>query len=442
MGVVVRWGIVGLLMVGMVCSLIDRQVITLLVEPIKAEYGLSDTQFSLLIGPAFVSFYLLFGFPFGWAADNFPRKLVIALGIAIWSFATLACGLAPTFLMLLGARMLVGAGEASLTPSALSMMSDMFPRDRLPFVIGVFSVSMHLGGAGALLVGGALLSVFGDAPTVGFPVLGALSPWQAIFVIIALPGFAIAAAFLLSAEPKRRRFIDTDDSTEASSDTKASGFFSGVAPFYRANADTINRQLIAATLLTIGTYAFASWAPAYLIRVHDLPSDEVALLLGIVVLTCGPTGSVVGGLLASYLQTKRQRVDGPWIVMAISGAGTALFSPLVFLSNSLAIVAVFGGIAIFLGSLYLGIVHAAMQVICPADLRGRMSAIMLFVMNGLGVTLGPVLVALITDRVFGDANNVGASIATISTLVGTAAAILLFTGLSSYRESYARLSAS
>ncbi|MEM1409866.1 MAG: MFS transporter, partial [Pseudomonadota bacterium] len=155
-----RWYLVVLVMAGTVLSLIDRNLLGLMVESIKSDLQLSDTQMGLLLGPAFVIFYLLFGFPFGWLSDRFDRRLVIAAGIIIWSLATGAAAFAATFALFFAARSMVGAGEAALTPAGMSMMGDSFSRDRLPVAISIYSLSFHLGGAGAFLVGGTILKVF------------------------------------------------------------------------------------------------------------------------------------------------------------------------------------------------------------------------------------------------------------------------------------------
>ena len=309
-----RWSVVGLIMLGMVFSIIDRQIIALLVEPIKADLGLTDTQFSLLLGPAFVVFYVLFGFPFGLLADRMQRRHVIALGVTIWSAATVMCGAAWSFLTLAAARATVGAGEASLMPSSMSVLSDLFSRDRLPFVTGIFSVSMHIGGASAMLIGGVILSVFADTPSITVPLFGDLAPWQLAFVIVGMPGFILAAIFMVIPEPRRKltpmREAETPDEANQAA----------LVAFMKRNARTIGVQFAAASILTIGTYAFTSWIPAYLIRTQGLSSSDAAFVIGAILLLCGPAGTVGGGALSTWLTKHKGRIDGPWLVMMLSAA--------------------------------------------------------------------------------------------------------------------------
>ncbi len=426
-----RWSVVSLLMAGMVMSLIDRQIIALLVEPIKADLSLSDTQFSLLVGPAFVAFYLVFGVPFGWAADRFQRRWVIAAGMAIWSLATIGCGLAGGFVMLLFARALVGAGEASLTPASLSIISDLFSRERLPFVTSIFFVSIHIGGAAAMIVGGGILSLLGDADLVAIPIFGALAPWQVAFIIVGAPGLLLALVFATIAEPSRREELDSPSiirSTEQNVSLRA---------FLREHRRTIVIQLFSAAALAIGTAGITAWAPAYLIRAHSLPSDTAALGLGVVLLACGPAGTVAGGALSGFLLKQRGDADAPWRVMTISALGTGIFGTTLFLSPSIPIVIAAAIPTVFLGSLYLGVVHAAVQMITPSRLRGRLAAMQLFAMTGIGGMIGPVVVALLTDSLFADPQMVGRSLAVVAGGVGASVAALLGLSLKSYRRSYA-----
>ena len=426
------WFLLSLLMTAMVFSIVDRQVLALLVEPIKADLALSDTQLSLLLGPAFVSFYLLFGLPFGWAADRFQRRYVIALGIGVWSIATITCGLASSFLVLVCARALVGAGEASLTPSSMSMLSDVFSREQMPFVTSVLSIAMHIGAASALLIGGAVLSLVGENG-VHFPIIGIVSAWQATFLTVGLPGLALVLVFASIREPLRTSPTGTEQSESALSEaTKVLG----IGQFYVMHRLTLNVHISVAALLTICTYAFVSWTPAYLIRVHAYDTESAALALGVVSLIFGPLGAIGGGALTRHLQQHRGRVDAAWLVMAASAFGACVFGALAFLSTTRAPMLVGLVLAILFGSLYLGVVHGSLQMITPTPLKGRMSAIMLLAMTGVGTALAPVLVALLTDQVFADPQRVGDSIAVVAGSAGVLAGTLLLRSLESFQRSY------
>ena len=178
------WFIVSLCMLAYIFSFIDRQVITLLIEPIRADLQISDTQFSLLHGLAFAMLYAVAGIPIARLADSRSRPLIISVGIFIWSFATAACGLAKSFVQLFLARMAVGVGEAALSPAAYSMISDSFPKSKLGLAIGVYSSGSFLGGGLAFIIGGAAIAVIEQWGAQTFPVIGLVKPWQMTFVFL------------------------------------------------------------------------------------------------------------------------------------------------------------------------------------------------------------------------------------------------------------------
>ncbi|MEM6606698.1 MAG: MFS transporter [Pseudomonadota bacterium] len=427
-------------MSAMVLSIMDRQVLTLLVEPIKCDLELSDTQFSLLLGPAFVVFYLLFGLPFGWATDHFRRGWIIAFGITVWSLATMSCGLAGSFVALIAARALVGAGEASLMPASMSMLSDTFSRERMPFVTGVLSVAMHIGGAGAMLLGALVLAMVG-AQGLSLGALGSFAGWQMTFFLVGAPGLILALAFLFSREPRRGGFasVETAPRSDLNMESKSGdeGILRNLIPFLLRNRVSVGVHLTSAALLTIGTYAFVSWSPAYLMRVQEFSSDQAARALGLIMISCGPVGTLAGGWITSRLQADTGREDAAWLVMAGSGMGSALFGAIAFSSDSNPVLmAAALAMAILFGSGYLGVIHAGLQAITPPELRGRMAALMLLAMTGVGASLGPVLVALLTDHAFGNALRVGDSIAIVSVSSGVLAGVLLLFNRASFSASY------
>ncbi|MFZ9086070.1 MAG: MFS transporter, partial [Steroidobacteraceae bacterium] len=198
------WWTVILLTLAYICSFIDRQVITLLIGPIKQDLGLSDTQVSYLIGLSFALFYTVFGFLIAIAADRLNRRNIIAAGIFLWTIMTAACGLARGYGQLFLARMGVGFGEGALSPAALSLLTDLFPRRQLARAIGVYSTGIAIGSGVALLVGGSVIQAVSGAETVTLPLFGTLRPWQAAFIIVSLPGLPIGLLMLTLREPARK----------------------------------------------------------------------------------------------------------------------------------------------------------------------------------------------------------------------------------------------
>jgi len=197
------WLTVGLLTIAYVFSFIDRYVLGLLIEPIKADLGLTDTQIGLLLGPAFAIFYATMGLPLGWLADRKNRVKIVAIGIAVWSIATAASGLARNFTHLFVARMSIGVGEATLSPCAMSIISDSFPPEKRSRPIAVYTMALSVGAGFASLLGAGVLTWAKSGGTMTLPGIGELMPWQATFFIVGLPGLILSVLFFLLREPAR-----------------------------------------------------------------------------------------------------------------------------------------------------------------------------------------------------------------------------------------------
>lgn len=198
------WYVVGVLMVAYVFSFIDRQILNLLVGPIRRDLGISDTGMSVLMGFSFAVFYTAFGLPLGRIADSRSRRGLIGFGMAFWSLMTAACGLAQRYWQLVLLRIGVGVGEASLSPAAYSLIMDYFPPARRSLAISVYSMAIYLGAGLALLLGGVVIQVTSVAPSVGVPLLGEIRSWQAVMLAVGLPGLLAALLLLTVREPLRR----------------------------------------------------------------------------------------------------------------------------------------------------------------------------------------------------------------------------------------------
>ena len=190
-----------LLTVAYVFSFVDRYILGLLIEPIKADLGLSDTQIGLLLGPAFAIFYATMGLPLGWLADRKRRTWIVAAGVALWSFATAASGLAKNFLHLFIARMSVGVGEATLSPCAMSLISDSFPKEKRAKPIAFYTMALSLGAGIASLVSAGVLQWAKSVPAIELPIIGVVAPWQFTFIVVGLPGVLLALLMLTLREP-------------------------------------------------------------------------------------------------------------------------------------------------------------------------------------------------------------------------------------------------
>ena len=198
------WYVVVLLTLGYILSFLDRIIINLLVEPIKADFALTDTQIGLLMGVAFSIFYATMGIPLGWLADNMKRKTLVAVGMLVWSAATCFSGYAKSFVGLFAARIGVGAGEATLSPCAISLISDLFPEEKRGRAIALYSSALSIASATAFYLGGQILTWANTTDTSSMFLIGGLKPWQIVFVVVGAPGVLLSFFMLLVKEPKRQ----------------------------------------------------------------------------------------------------------------------------------------------------------------------------------------------------------------------------------------------
>ncbi|MDJ0653919.1 MAG: MFS transporter [Xanthomonadales bacterium] len=418
--------VVVVLTVAYVFSFIDRQIVALLVQPIKQDLGLSDTQMSLLMGLAFGIFYTLMGIPLGRAADRFSRRAIIAGGIALWSLMTAACGLAKNYGQLFAARVGVGVGEASLTPSALSLISDYFPKEKRGRAIGFYNMGISIGAGVAMILGGLVISYAASAPEVVLPLVGEIRPWQLVFIIVGLPGLLISALMITVREPKRHGLIKSGQAGKS----LPLGF---IARYLLQRWRAFGGLFLGMSVVTIVGYAYFSWVPTMFIRNFGWSIQQVGLVYGILLLICGPLGVNLAGWLADTLYRKGQRDGHLKTVLAatILTLPTASLMPLMptpELTVAMLIPASIGpAMATATGA-------SSLMMITPNQMRGQASAIYMFVISILGLTVGPTAVALITDYVYADESALRYSIAWVSFAGAAISTVVLALSLKPYQQ--------
>ena len=374
------WWTLALLTAAYILSFVDRLIVSIVVQPLKADLDLTDVQISLLQGAAFAVFYAIMGIPLGRAADLANRRLLIVLGVVLWSGATIACGVATTFAAIFLARVLVGVGEAVLSPAAFSIFSDTFPRDRLARVIGIYTTGGALGNGIALLGGGAALKAFTATGPLHWPIVGTLAPWQSTFVSVGLPGLLIAVLlFLTVREPTRTQ-------------QQAAPSIRDVLHRLRAARSAYGPVMMAGALNGIVAYAYVSWAPVFLSRRFALAPADAGLLFGAVMLSCGAIGPVVGGWLCD-IGTRRGLHDAPLNISQWGFIAMAVLGPLTFNSSSVALTMALMCLLTLSFTTLLTQSPVAVQLITPSRMRGQMSAVNLMIANILGLGLGPLLSA-------------------------------------------------
>ncbi len=421
------WYIVSLCMLAYIFSFIDRQIISLLIDPIRADLQISDTQFSLLHGLAFAMLYAVAGIPIARLADSRSRPLIISVGIFVWSLATATCGLAKNFIQLFLARMAVGVGEAALSPAAYSMITDSFPKSKLGLALGVYSSGSFLGGGLALIIGGAAIALVEQWGTQTLPLIGLVKPWQMTFFMVGLPGLLVAALFYLTVkDPERKGVAKGTDAQGNVVDTEFS--FGAVLRYIGEHKAAFAAHYLGFGFLALSLFALMNWGPAYFLRKYGMPVREVGLYLGMVVLIGNSAGVLASGWITDRL-TRSGFHDAPLRAGIIGGLGVvipaALFSQVTGFAGSLALLAM----ALFFASFPLATSAAALQLMAPNRMRAQVTALFFLSLNILGITGGSTLVALCTDFVFRDETLVGYSMSLISSLAAIIGVLLLGWGL-------------
>lgn len=407
------WYMVSVLTVAYMFSFIDRTILSLMVGPIRADLEISDTQFSLLHGLAFALFYTMLGVPIARLADRKNRRNLIALGVAFWSVMTAACGLAKSFGQLFFARIGVGVGEAALSPAAYSMISDLFPKEKLGKALGIYSSGVYIGIGLSFILGGLLLSTLANAGAIELPLLGTLKPWQLTFIIVGLPGLLVALWIMTLTEPARSR-----------------GHVVGGVPvaqvfrYFNRFRTTYLLHFIGFSMVTLLYNAILSWSAELFIRIHGMARSEVGTILGFIILIFGSLGIICGGALSDYF-AKRGYRDAP-IRAAIFGicllVPFAVVAPLI--ESPLLGLVLFCPL-MFAGSFPFGPAATALQLISPPAMRAQFSAFYLFCVNLTGIGLGATATAVVTDFVFADDMKLHYSMSLVAGVGGVLSLALL-----------------
>lgn len=424
------WYVVGVLLLAYTLSFVDRMILSLLVAPIRAALDISDTQVSLLIGLAFALFYTLLGLPLAWIADRYSRRNLILVGVAVWSVMTAGCGFAGSYATLFLARMGVGVGEATLSPAAYSMLSDYFPRDRLARAMAVYSIGVPLGAGIALILGAFVVQAVLAAPMVELPFMGPIDAWRLIFVWVAAPGLALCLLLFTVREPLRRG----RQAPSGGASPQAPGLIAHLA----AHRAALGALFGGMSLIGLVMYGAIAWIPTFFARTYGMEITDAGLWFGVIMAIGGAAGLIMGGSLADRLLAKGV-ADAHLRVMRLSillGGPLLLAVPLMP-SSSLA----FAALALAFPFLTMhGVGTVALQLITPNEYRARMTALYFFVVNLTGLGFGPMLMALLTDHLFGHDAALRYSMATVTAIALPLAAILLTMGFRGFGRSLAQMS--
>lgn len=354
-------------------NFLDRQLLSVLAEPIKHELHLSDTQLGLLTGLAFAVFYTFCGIPLAWLADRKPRVPIVAAACAIWSVFSAACGLASNFALLALARIGVGIGEAGGSPPSYSIISDYFPPHRRGLALAIYSLGVPFGMGLGAAVGGRIGAAYG---------------WRAAFLSVGIPGLLIAAVVYLAVKEPRRGTFDDGTTKEAEE-----GLIEAIALFFRVRK--LRWTALSASFTAFVGYALLNWTPAFLMREKGMTLGEVGNYYSLVLAVTMAIGTWASGYIVDKLGPKR-----PWTYAIVPGAATLLSLPLFYMMlyapNWQSALLMFAGPSL-LNITYLAPGLAVIQNGVPSHRRAISGALFLFVLNLIGLGGGPLYVGMVSD---------------------------------------------
>lgn len=421
------WYVVGVLTIAYVVSFIDRQILSLLIEPIRRDLGLSDFQMAWIGPPAFATCFLLFGLVFGRLADRVGRLRLVAVGLTVWCIMTAACAFADSAVEMFIARMGVGIGEAVLTPCALSLISDLFPRERVGKPIGVYSSGVALGSSLAFILGSVIILWLESGGHDPFAALGVTAAWRETFLLVGLPGLVLLPLLLMAREPARRERLNQ----------KAQASLADTWRFLVAQRRVFVPLFFGKAVFNLIAYAHF-WIVPMFERSWGWSRVRTGTLWGTTLLVSGLIGVILGGWLSDrwYRAGRRDAaLRTVWLALLATLPLHAL-APLMP-SGELAL-------AMFIPTLIAAGAGSsagstATMLVTPNEYRGQMTALSLLIASGLGQFLGPTSVAGLTDFVFEDPKALRYSLSIAVLSFSLLAFLVLSLGRRPYREAVIEL---
>lgn len=415
------WWMIAVLFVFYVLSIVDRVILSMLVDPIQKDLGLSDFQISLLLGPAFVVFYSIAGFPLGWLADRYSRRNLIGLGVIAWSFSTIASGLSRAFVPLFFSRIAVGIGEAALTPAAYSLIADKFPRKRLTTAMSIYGTAPKVGTAVAFSVGALLLSTYERNGVHDLPVVGMIQPWQMVLLTLGAVGIVLSLLSWTFSEPPRGGRTKKGEAPREQ-----------LLSFAKKQRAVIIPVVTGFGLVALASAALTSWVPTYLTRSFGWGPATYAPIISIISLMMAST-VIFKGLIVDWLFGRGMKDAHVRFFTWLLGASIPILLTAFFMDDPMHFLILYG-IASIASMTFLVYLSSILQLVTPPELRGQITAIGLLGLAIIGSGLGPILVALLTDFVFQDQAEIGKSICIVAIASMGAGWVLLRMSLRPIRE--------
>ncbi len=384
------WYAVGVLALTTTFAMLDQGILSLLIQQIIRDFRLSDTQASLLLGPAFAFVYVMVGVPLSPLIDRWVRKRLIAIAITVWSLATVACGLAASFTQLFTTRMVVGAGESVHSPASYSLVSDFFPRDRLPRAIYGLQIGSVAGNGLAMLLGGVMIYIIGFVGTPDLPLIGEMRPWQAVMLAVGLPGLLVALLILTIREPPRRLVRAPVSRVPVWGALQYIGLhFALYGPLFLG--------------LTVGALDNGSraWGAAFFERTHGWSPATYGMVGGVLAIVVMLCGLWLGARWVDRMQA-RGLVDAPYRVVVYARALNIPFAVAMPLMPTPELAMACNAVAYLVLGLSGPMLNAVMLIVTPNQVRGQVMALYLFIFTFVGQGLSPVITGLTTDYISDD----------------------------------------
>jgi MFS family permease len=419
------WYAVGVLLLVTIVAYVDRLVMAFLVDPVKHSLALTDTQAGMLSGLAFAASFVIMGIPMGRLVDTRSRKAVLSAAIVVWSAMTVACGAAWNYLTLFIARMGVGVGEAALNPAAVSMISDMFTRDRVARPIGVFTLGIYIGGGLAILLGGQLLQLFSSMGSISLGPWQEIEGWRLVFLVTGLPGFLVAAMLYFTVREPARGGMSPGP-------VQASATLAEAIAYLRAHARLYTWLFGGFMAFGFYLYGATGWYPTFLMRTYDLAPADVSWSYGGIFLVAGIAGALLIGPATRLLQ-RRGHLEAPVLLCLGAMIVSTLPSILGPLMDSPGACLALFVVTMLCWSSTIGLAFACIALVTPASMRGLMTGILMVLMNATGGALGPVVVGALSDHVFGT-DGIRYSLAALAAVTFPLAALLFALARPAYRE--------
>jgi MFS family permease len=424
----VAWYATGILSILIWLSVLDRFIISLMVGPMKHDLGITDVQFGILNGFVFTVTYAVLGLAIGVLADRYDRRGLIFFGVAVWSLATTACGLAQRFWQLMLARVGVGAGEAALGPCAASMLADLFPRERLTFATSVYNLGSVVGAGMAWIIGGQIVEFVSGTPNFTLPIVGAVRSWQAVFFIVGVPGALLSLIIFTVPEPVRRGLRDAQALTR-------SGFtaYRDLWSFIRSRGRFFLCHYLGFGFAGVVLVGAGSWYAPHLSRNFHWNPAQVGLGIGITISAGSILGMMVSGKLVDYLFRKGYRDAQMRYYMCSLLIATPIGITAMTSGNVWVYLSLITALAVFMAPM-ASLAITTLNIVTPNELRGTGAAFYALASGILAAGGGPVVIAAVSDYIYKDEKAIGLAMATVIAFALPLAALCMYLALRPLRD--------